>query len=349
MAALKILDSRALSGDHGALAAVLARDGYLFLPGLLPAHEVTRVREGILARARAAGWLSPHGSESGDGVPPADPGAAVWDPSPLYRAVHWDMWRQRAVHALMHHPALTDIMAGLLGTSALLVHPRKVLRVVHPRGDGAPPESGWHQDFPGVQGSPRTLTAWTPLVPAGPGTGVLEVVPCSHLDGVLPMRLSNEGVVGWESALRPREVHTGHMAAGDVLILTSHTVHRGGAHTGNGLRISLDCRYQPADEPVNADCVEPASATWGWDDVYRSWPASRDDPLVRYWQRRRLHLVPYDTRADELRDREAIAAGRAGDHSARRALEITAAYGANPAVAAEAVAVLRRLTGAAGG
>lgn len=346
MVPLPFLDTGELKGDSRAMNAVLARDGYLFLPGLLPRCEAVHVRDRILARARAAGWLlsSPPGAGAGGGVPAADPAAAVWHPDPVYRAVHREMWRQRAVHALMHHPSLLTVMAGLLGTP-LLVHPQKVLRVVHPLADGAPPESGWHQDFPGVQGSPRTLTAWTPLVPAGPGTGVLEVVPGSHLDGELPMRLSNAGVVGWQAAVRPREVRAGHLVPGDVLILTAHTVHRGGVHTGGGLRISLDCRYQPGGEPVNADCVEPAGGRSRWDAVYRSWPGRQNDPLVRYWERQRLLIVPYDARADERRERQAIAAGRAGNTAARRALEITAAHSADPATAAEAAAVLRRLAG----
>lgn len=54
-------------------------------------------------------------------------------------------------------------------------------------------------------------------------------------------------------------------------------------------------------------------------------------------------MVDYDLRADTIREREVIDAGRNRDPLAARALQITAAYSADPMIAAEAAALLSSL------
>ena len=60
--------SAALVMDGPALAARMARDGYLYLPGLLPREVVAGVQREIAAIARDAGWLRPEAplGEAGD-------------------------------------------------------------------------------------------------------------------------------------------------------------------------------------------------------------------------------------------------------------------------------------------
>ncbi|MGP4001764.1 phytanoyl-CoA dioxygenase family protein [Streptomyces sp. 8N706] len=333
-------DSGPLIRDRAALARRLAEDGYLWLPGLLPPAAAEAAGHQVLALARDAGWLLP--ASAGHGTPLAAPDAAVWPPDPRYTRWHSRMWGLRPVHALMHHPALLALVEDLIG-EPVLVHPRKVLRVVHPTGPGAPPESGWHQDYPGVQGSRRTLTVWTPLTV---GSGPPEVRPGSHRAGLLPMRLSNDAIVGWEAHAGPGPVHHGRLRPGDILVLDAATVHRGTPNVGRTLRISADCRYQPLSEPVCEDCVELLGETYTWDEVYDGWPRGRADPLAYYWLRQRPRTIPYDSRPDTRRDQRALAAGRAGDRSALRALRVAARHSADPATAAEAAALVRRLLSA---
>ncbi|QKZ18588.1 phytanoyl-CoA dioxygenase family protein [Streptomyces chartreusis] len=336
-------DATPLLDTPAALLSRLHTDGYLYLRGVLPVADVAAVRRHVLAVADHAGWLLPATADAAD--PPADPHNAVWDPAPAYRTVHRQMWTHRDVHALMHHPRLLALLTTLTGHVDVLVHPRKVLRAVHPRPAGAAGASaatGWHQDFPEIQGSDNTLTVWTPLAPAGPGTGALAVLPASHRGGVLPLRLAATAV-GWEADVYPQRAHTGHVSPGDVLIFTAHTVHRGTANTGRSLRLSLDVRYQPAADPVNETCLELRDEPFGWDSVYDQWAARTADPLAYYWQRHtRLDVVPYDTRFDHWREQTALTAGERRDPTARRALEITAAYSAPPA-ATRAATLLRAL------
>ncbi len=317
------LDSTPLRRDPAALRGQLERDGYLYLCGVLPTLDVDDVRRQVLAVADDAGWLLPAADPHTS--PTADPKAAVWDPDPAYREVHRRMWTQRPVHALMHHPALLAVITALIRTDDVLVHPRKVLRAVHPRPAPAARDGGWHQDFPEIQGTRNTLTVWTPLATAGPGTGALAIVPGSHRAGTLPLRLAPTAV-GWEADIHPAVAHTGLVQPGDVLVFTAHTVHRGTPNTGNGLRLSLDARYQPASEPITETCLELRDEKYGWDTVYACWPHGADDPLAHYWRSRRLDVRPYDTRFDEWRTAAALEAGERRDPVARRALQLAAAY-----------------------
>src|SRR6185437_7134372 len=51
------IDSSGLMTDGTALANRMRRDGYLFLPGLLPRNDVAAVQRQIGEIARDAGWL----------------------------------------------------------------------------------------------------------------------------------------------------------------------------------------------------------------------------------------------------------------------------------------------------
>ena len=51
------LDSSLVLGDMPELRARMARDGYLFLPGLMPRAPVAALQAEIGAIARDAGWL----------------------------------------------------------------------------------------------------------------------------------------------------------------------------------------------------------------------------------------------------------------------------------------------------
>lgn len=366
MEQLPYTDSTGLLAERARLVDRLADEGYLYLRNVLPAAEVARVRHQVLALAAGAGWLrtrtvgtsQPGGAETlqpggawtplpsgagtpqptGAALPAVDAEAMARCPEPTRQAVLKAMWRLRDLHALMHSAALLAVVESLLG-EPVFVHPRKVLRFVAP--ERSPVVSGLHQDHPGVQGSPRTLTAWTPLAPVTPETGGLTIVPRSHRDGLLPLRLCAGTIVGWETDLPVDVVHSGPMDPGDVLVFTAYTVHGGSPNTG-GLRLSADCRYQPLDEPVCRDSVELDDGDW--DEVYRTWPGrGRDDPLAHYWRGLPLVLADYDPRADAAREREAIAAGRRHDPAAASALRVTAEHSADPAIAAEAAALLRSL------
>ncbi len=54
-----------LVADGAALTERMRRDGYLFLPGLLPRSDVAAVQRQIGEIARDAGWLAPRPAGGG--------------------------------------------------------------------------------------------------------------------------------------------------------------------------------------------------------------------------------------------------------------------------------------------
>ena len=133
-------DSSGLAADGAALAKRMARDGYLFLPGLLPPAAVQEVRRRCLEVIAAAGWLRA-GRPVEEAV--AEPAAACVDPDDAFVAVLARLYRLEALHALKHHPALMALFERLLGDE-VLVHPLVIPRNVFPgRPELTTPATGW--------------------------------------------------------------------------------------------------------------------------------------------------------------------------------------------------------------
>jgi hypothetical protein len=81
------------------------------------------------------------------------------------------------------------------------------------------------------------------------------------------------------------------MAAGDVAMFHSHTVHQGRQNTsGNRLRLAGSFRYQLASDPVDGGALMPQHRYGDWDELYATWPA--DDPLRYYWESQTLNVQP---------------------------------------------------------
>jgi hypothetical protein len=56
------------------------------------------------------------------------------------------------------------------------------------------------------------------------------------------------------------------------------------------IRLSLDVRYQPADEPIEEGSLNPHTEL-PWEKIYADW--ERDD-LKYYWRKHDVELIPRD-------------------------------------------------------
>jgi len=332
-------DSSLLIDDAAAAAARMAKDGYLWLPGLLPRDVVTRLHELLARHVQAAGWLR-------EGTDPracvADPARACVDPEPEYLGVIEGFNRLIEYNALSHHPRIVGFLEAMIGET-VLVHPKPLPRNIFPALEAYTTPA--HQDFPNIQGTEAVYTAWIPLVDCGPEVGGLQVAAGSHQGGVYEFGIGN-GAGGIE-ILEPFDGQWvgGPMKVGDVLLFHSMTVHKGIANRSDKLRMSVDVRYQAVTEPFNPmNADRPYGAPETWEALYDMWPDTPDARRLQYyWERFPLRSKAFDPQWFERRDQLGFEFGARGDPRARSVLLRIAMRDADAAKRARAHALLEQL------
>jgi hypothetical protein len=267
----------------------MRRDGYLFLPGLLPAGDIQSLRRRLLDICAAHGWLAP-GSATGEARTARAP---TQEGKPDYWPVYRELQLCEEFHVLAHHPSLRAPLAHLL-EEEVFVHPMKIGRISFPRNAGAttPP----HQDYVHIQGSFETYTSWVPLGDVPRELGGLAVLAGSHRLGILPPRAAaGAGGLGLADEIPGLSWHAGDFSAGDVLLFPSQLVHKALPNlTADRLRLSVDYRFTGVSHAV---CESNLRLHYSWEipdltfeTLYRSW--GRED-LKYYWKKLPLHVVPF--------------------------------------------------------
>jgi len=329
------IDSSPLIRDGEALAARMRRDGYLFLPGLLPRDDVAAVQRQVGTIARDAGWL--RGDRPVEDAVAEMSGFCV-DPEPTYLKTLRRINRLEDYHALKHHEALIGLLERMLG-GPILPHPRVLMRNIFPQREEYTTKA--HQDFPNVQGTTEVYTAWLPLIDCPMEVGPLQIAAGSHTAGVYDFDIA--GGAGGIEITDPLDGSwvSGDFAAGDVLLFHSMTVHKGVANRSGRLRMSMDVRYQLVSEPFNIDNADPDGQPLSWEEIYADW---RSDALQYYWQRLPLTLKAFDPVWFERRDALGFALGEAGDPRARSVLQRIVARDANAEKRARAQRLLDALS-----
>ncbi len=287
------VDSTPLLADPEALRARGDEDGYLFFKGLLPAEDVRRVRADLLGVVARHGWLRAGGDpmeglldvEALSGVPEEQMRTDIG----VSHAAYDDAQRLESVHRLPHHPHLLALYETLFG-GPVLAHPRHIIRMVTPHPALVPTPQ--HQDFPLIQGTPRTWTCWFPVGDCPRDRGALTVLSGSHRGGYLPIQASpGAGSIAAQTCPWEDDWVEGDFEIGDVLTFPSFTVHRAlPSRQRDRIRLSLDVRYQPVGEPVEAKSLQPHCGL-SWDEIYAGW--ERAD-LCRYWHRSPLTMAPWN-------------------------------------------------------
>lgn len=290
-------DSTPILGDPERLRSRGDKDGCLFFRSLLPADDVLGVRRDLLAVVDRHGWRAPGQDALGgridldalNRVPEEDMRTDIGVSLHAYR----DAQRVESAHRLPHHPALVSLFESLFGDE-VLVHARHIIRMVtgHRCMVPTPP----HQDFPLIQGTPQTWTAWIPLGDCPRTMGGLSVLRGSHKLGYVPVAES-KGAGGIAAQTCPGETDwlEADYRAGDVLVFNSLTIHKAlRCQQKEMIRLSLDVRYQAAGEPIEARSLLP-HVDLDWDEIYAGWEKG---DLKYYWSRFKPEFTPYN---DNLR------------------------------------------------
>jgi len=285
-------DATPLLNDAAGLQARMERDGFIFFRNLFTRETVLDLRRDILLILNKYGWIAPN-TDLMDGM--ADP--SVHDMVPecgvgVTRPAYEDVYKTESFHRLAHHPTVMNLMGRLTGET-VLVHPRHIARMMFPVKSTAPTPP--HQDHIFIQGAQTVFTCWLPLGDCSEALGGLQVMRGSHKLGVLPLRAA-EGAGGRSVILDgvDQEWCHGDLAAGDVIIFHSLTVHRAVPNTyKDRVRLSVDYRYQALSLPIEDKSLLPHCDLLPWDDIYAGW-SEADADLKYYWKQYNLDFQAFD-------------------------------------------------------
>jgi ectoine hydroxylase-related dioxygenase (phytanoyl-CoA dioxygenase family) len=234
----------------------MAEQGYLFLPGLVPADAVLDVRRAVLEHCAAAGWLDPE-RDLMDAV--AAPGhEPLTEGMPEYNAVYRKVLRTPLFHDFPLQSALLDA-AGALLEGEVLVHPRRIGRITFPNHVVATTPA--HQDHFYIRGAVETYSCWIPLGSCPIELGALAVWPGSQERGFIDHSEHIKGAVGGRGVPvdeSEAQWHVSDFNIGDTLFFHSYTIHKAMPNlTSDRLRISTDNRYQRTHESIDPAALVP--------------------------------------------------------------------------------------------
>ncbi|KAL8290143.1 hypothetical protein RQP46_003082 [Phenoliferia psychrophenolica] len=202
-----------------ALRAQLERDGFLYLPGLLPAALVAKARQIIAEDLAEDGFISPEAA--------ADLSSPLFitsppdiSPSLLDRL---DLQNDPEIASVLEHPFLRNVMSLLLDApdpTAVQTHPYKWMRAVGPNLFTGPHVDATY--FP-PSDYPRLLTAWIPLAPTTTTLGSLMIAP-DLAATPLALGADSDGTSsGWikngKEELERAIWKSSDMALGDVVVI----------------------------------------------------------------------------------------------------------------------------------
>ncbi len=180
-----------------------------------------------------------------------------------YKKIAAALWRKIDVYQMMHEPRIIEFLRDKFGWRDIFVPGGQVVHIMAhelkiPGGYfGLVP----HQDFPSVQGSLDGMVVWLPLVDVDRNNFPLEVIPGSHLRGLLPMVLN--GKIEWElrpDQYREEEYIPAEVGVGDVIFMSTFTIHRSSINGASGrCRVALSTRFDNADEATFIDRCYPTA------------------------------------------------------------------------------------------
>ena len=252
----ELRDCNDLAGNFEALRARMEEDGYLLIRGFADREAVLDTRRAIVTKMAESGCFRP-GTDSMDGViGPEGPGRFSMRSVPDYE-----------IRGLFEDQPFLPFFERYFETEAKMVP--KTLTRIKARGRG----TGIHCDNVYVgRGSDRVLSLWMPFGDLDVEQSPLAICVGSHnLPGFQKLRQTYGRHDPDRDSIKGAENKPGHLAwdledvtehfggrwkttnfrAGHVLIFPPFTIHCGLDNITDRYRISCDCRFQPAADPVD--------------------------------------------------------------------------------------------------
>lgn len=163
-----------------------------------------------------------------------------------------------SLQSLMMHPEILDITQKL-GIALAAFQTTPVLHVMSPALKI--PEGyygfGVHQDWTALQSGLDTLTTWVPFVSVDKNCYPLQLIPGSHLQGLLPGK-QGDHIVEVDARYYDEDAFISIEAEpGDVIFMSNFTVHRSGQQGDARLRLAASTRYENASEATFIERMYP--------------------------------------------------------------------------------------------
>ena len=166
-------------------------------------------------------------------------------------------WRDRlpGYYDLMANPKILDVLESLIG-GEIFSNPVYNTRPKVPKvAAGAVP---WHQDksyWPDANANP-VITVWIPLVDATLKNGCLHIMPRTHKQKVLSWHAESYTGTGFTEIddetlaelLPEKEPVALPVKAGTAILFNDRCIHKSTPNNSEGVRWSVDLRYQPTDQ-----------------------------------------------------------------------------------------------------
>lgn len=164
-------------------------------------------------------------------------------------------WRDRlpGYFILMSNPKILDAVESLIGPELFSNPVYNVRPKVPGVAAGAVP---WHHDksyWPEANANP-VITVWIPLVDSTLENGCLHIIPGTHKKRAIAHgKESYSGTAYLEIApdqieKRKKEILALSMKAGSAVLFNDRLIHASTPNNSQGVRWSVDLRYQPTDQ-----------------------------------------------------------------------------------------------------
>jgi ectoine hydroxylase-related dioxygenase (phytanoyl-CoA dioxygenase family) len=105
-----------------------------------------------------------------------------------------------------------------------------------------------HQDWRSMQGSLNSLVIWIPLINIDKDKGALEIIPGSHLNGLVTNNVENGFGMIDKNVYKDESFTSISVNVGDALLFSSFLIHQSGNNITNTPRWSCHFRYNDLNE-----------------------------------------------------------------------------------------------------
>jgi phytanoyl-CoA hydroxylase len=213
-------------------------EGYLYLPGVVTAHTVSKLQEEVYDVMEAAGRTRD------------DLRHTTGAKGKLYQSGQY--LRDSTLDHYINSPELRSIASQLMGGESSLYMPFSAVK-----SGGGGGTFHFHQDNQYTRFDGPGVNLWLALSPMSPENGCLMVVPKSHLEGTIDRIQSPDGDGHRTVAADPTKFLPIRMNAGDLIAFSRLTLHGSGPNGTDDPRLAYAVQFFRDDVKATWDGQEP--------------------------------------------------------------------------------------------